>query len=194
MASGSFTERFKSVRPLLVDVVLIALLVAASVQIVVLRRQVQRLERAAAIQTAVTEDIAVGQDIRALLVRGLGASAAGRSYILMYLSPSCGSCAQAVPLWRELISRVGAPNVVILAAVPLGGSMSDVHEYLRQHRLPEVAVVTVKPADIDTFRLKAVPKTLIVDRSSVVRGIWNDMPDPGMVVNAWKKYAEGGAS
>jgi hypothetical protein len=194
MQSGSLMERFRSVRPLLLDAVLIALLVAASIQIVVLRGEVQRLQRAVAVEKANNQDIVIGQEIRPLLVRGLGPAAAGRSYILMYLSPGCGSCAQAVPMWRELIARVGAANVVILAAIPKGGNVSDVHEYLRTQQLPGIALVTVTPSDIDTFRLKAVPKTLIVDRNSVVRGIWNDLPDPASIVNAWKKYAEGGSA
>lgn len=194
MASSRLSERFRTVRPFLVDAALIVLLIAASVQIVALRRQVQRLERALAVKTAINEDIVVGQDLRPLLVRGLGPTAAGRSYILMFLSPGCGSCAEAVPLWRELISQVGAANVVVLAAIPLGGNMSDVHEYLRQHQLRDVAVVPVRSSDMDIFRLKSVPKTLIVDRSSVVRGTWNDLPDPASVVNAWKKVAEGGSA
>ena len=160
---------------LLVSNVVLWLVVAALALVVLaLARQVgllhERLGPAGAL--ALAGGPKTGEPAPALEVEDLrgerlalgGADAAGRSTLLVFLSPTCTVCRSLLPALRALARRERALRVVLAS----DGPRAEHEAFVTEHALADLPYVLSQPLGL-AYRVARLPWAVLVDGRGVLR-------------------------
>jgi len=93
-----------------------------------------------------------------------GADAAGRSLLLVFVSPTCPVCRTLLPALRSLAKRERNLRVVLASDGP-----REEHEaFVREHALSELGYVLSQPLGL-AYRVPRLPWAALVDAREVLR-------------------------
>lgn len=118
--------------------------------------------------------------------------AAGREYLVLYLSPRCRSCTKNAPAWRAIITAIGADNVLILSPGASSIARSQQKRYLSDQGLQSAASFCIDGTEITRSGLRNLPRTILLDRRGIVTKVWRGLVDPEPVLESWSQI-KGGA-
>jgi peroxiredoxin len=86
----------------------------------------------------------------------------GSHSVLVYVfSPSCSVCSETIPAWKELYEEASAQSVEVIGISALGPMQTT--NYIRQFDIPWSVFCFADRASMETFRLRRVPFTLLVE-------------------------------
>lgn len=91
----------------------------------------------------------------------LRAPTGSHSVLLYVFSPSCSVCSETLPAWKELYEEASAQSVEVIGISALGPMQTT--NYIRQFDIPWSVFCFADRASMETFRLRRVPFTLLVD-------------------------------
>ncbi len=91
----------------------------------------------------------------------LRAPTGSHSVLLYVFSPSCSVCSETLPVWKELFEEASAQSVEVIGLSALGPMQTA--NYVRQFDIPWSVFCFADRASMETFRLRRVPFTLLVE-------------------------------
>lgn len=106
-------------------------------------------------------------DGRALSLSGLK----GKVVLLDFWATWCGPCEETIPNLVELYRRHRASGLEIVG-VSLDDDERDVPAFAAENGMRYPIVVDSEKRLLDSYQVRSVPTTVLVDREGVVRGRW----------------------
>jgi hypothetical protein len=136
----------------------VAMLAVACLLAVVLVKQFLLGDRGDSIAT-----LKVGEELR---IPRSGEQSDDRTLVLA-LSTNCHFCSESAPFYQNVLSRLAARKVRVVAVFPQ--STSEASEYLKRLNLQ---IPNVQQVNFRQVRVPGTPTLILLDQHSVVTNVW----------------------
>lgn len=108
--------------------------------------------------------------------------------ILLFFKTTCGYSQKQMSYWKDLAKDIDSQKYKIIA-ITIEDNTQTLKDYLRENKIENWEVLSIKPEDAQKAKLLATPVTVVLNSKGIVEKAWKGMWQEKEVADASDYFA-----